>query len=292
MDSGAGPRPDSSPDPEPLPLTLDLLADLQAGLLDDATAARVRRRARNDPEAERILAGLDTVRRELARLGSEERSAPDVPATVTAAVGAALRTTPRPRGRPRPAATPAAPGAVGRARRRDQRCRGHGRPRCTHADPRSRTRVPVGTHGCPDDRGGDGTHRVPDVRRRTTRGTVRAPGSRPPRRPPAPRLLPHRSRLLPRPEVLGARQLSVSGRPAVLLLVPGGASGADRRGAGGADLQRRAHRSGRRNGSGPAVTSPTPHRRYTQDVNGNTAAYPGVYRTRLFALLPQAERLS
>ena len=34
------------------PLTVELLADLQAGLLDDESAARVRRRVRDDPEAE------------------------------------------------------------------------------------------------------------------------------------------------------------------------------------------------------------------------------------------------
>lgn len=32
-------------------LTVELLADLQAGLLDDETAAQVRRRIRTDPEA-------------------------------------------------------------------------------------------------------------------------------------------------------------------------------------------------------------------------------------------------
>ncbi|MGZ8803442.1 MAG: hypothetical protein ACXWZL_12760, partial [Mycobacterium sp.] len=71
-------------------------ADLQAGLLDDVTAARLRRQARTDPEAARMLAGLDFVRRGLAHLGSDERSAPDVPATVTARVGAALRSAPPP----------------------------------------------------------------------------------------------------------------------------------------------------------------------------------------------------
>ena len=96
MGSGGGPRPDSSPDPDPVPTTLDLLADLQAGLLDDATAARVRSRARSDPEAARMLARLDAVRRELADLGADEQTAPDVPEIVTAQVGAALRAAPRP----------------------------------------------------------------------------------------------------------------------------------------------------------------------------------------------------
>lgn len=87
MDDGAG----RDPDPETPELTPELLADLQAGLLDDATAARVRRRARSDPEAARILARLDAVRADLARLGADPRSAPEVPAEVTARVSAALR---------------------------------------------------------------------------------------------------------------------------------------------------------------------------------------------------------
>ena len=87
MDGHAGRDPDTDP-PE---LTAAVLADLQAGLLDDATAARVRRRARDDPEAARTLARFDAVRGELARLGSDASSAPDAPPDVTARVGAALR---------------------------------------------------------------------------------------------------------------------------------------------------------------------------------------------------------
>lgn len=99
MGSGAGSRPDSTPDPASLHITVELLADLQAGLLDDATAAEVRKRVRSDPEAAHMLAQLDSVRRELAQLGRPEvaeRIAPDVPATVTARVAAALRTASRP----------------------------------------------------------------------------------------------------------------------------------------------------------------------------------------------------
>ena len=119
MGGGAGPPMNSSHDP--LNITPELLADLQAGLLDDATAARVRSRARCDPEAVLMLARLDTVRRELARLGragspgdaadledrgdpgsqAAERFAPDVPASVTARVGAALRNAPHPASRAR-----------------------------------------------------------------------------------------------------------------------------------------------------------------------------------------------
>ena len=80
------------------PITPDLLADLQAGLLDDITAARLRQRIRTEPQAAHMLAGLDRVRRDLADLGSDESSAPVVPATVTARIGTALhaaRPTPR-----------------------------------------------------------------------------------------------------------------------------------------------------------------------------------------------------
>jgi hypothetical protein len=72
------------------PVTVDLLADLQAGLLDDRTAADVRRRARTDPEVARRLAILDRVRRDVAHLGVDAASAPDIPADVTARVGAAV----------------------------------------------------------------------------------------------------------------------------------------------------------------------------------------------------------
>jgi hypothetical protein len=81
------------------PLTPELLADLQAGLLDNATAARLRRRARSDPEAARVLAALDRVRRDLADLGADDSSAPDVPAEVTARIGAAVQHAPPPRHR-------------------------------------------------------------------------------------------------------------------------------------------------------------------------------------------------
>ena len=51
-------------------------------------------RARTDPEAARQLAALDRVRRDLAELGTDEASAADVPAAVTARVGAALQAVP------------------------------------------------------------------------------------------------------------------------------------------------------------------------------------------------------
>jgi hypothetical protein len=73
------------------PLTVELLADLQAGLLDDDSAARLRKRVREDPEAEKILQALNQVRCDVATLGADSASAPDVPPEVTARISAALR---------------------------------------------------------------------------------------------------------------------------------------------------------------------------------------------------------
>ena len=59
----------TSADPDPLldpPLTVELLADLQAGLLDDHTATRVRRRVRTDPPAAATLGALHRVRSDVA----------------------------------------------------------------------------------------------------------------------------------------------------------------------------------------------------------------------------------
>ncbi len=87
---------------EPEPITPELLADLQAGLLDDATAAALRQRVRTDSAAAGMLSALDRVRRDLADLGADQGTAPDVPAEVTARVGAALQAAPphRPGGQP------------------------------------------------------------------------------------------------------------------------------------------------------------------------------------------------
>ena len=83
--------PAGSADP---PLTVELLADLQAGLLDDHTAARVRRQVRADPDAEATLRALNRVRGDVAALSAEAAdpaSAPDPPPAVTARISAALR---------------------------------------------------------------------------------------------------------------------------------------------------------------------------------------------------------
>ncbi|HEY1841925.1 MAG TPA: hypothetical protein VGG53_17205 [Mycobacterium sp.] len=73
------------------PLTADALADLQAGLLDDDTAAHLRQRVRADPDARQTMDALNRVRREVAALGSDPSSAPDIDHTVVDRVGAALR---------------------------------------------------------------------------------------------------------------------------------------------------------------------------------------------------------
>jgi hypothetical protein len=78
-------------------LTVELLADLQAGLLDDDSAARVRKRVREDPEAEKILRALNQVRCYVAALGADPAAskAPDVPPEVAARISAALRSADR-----------------------------------------------------------------------------------------------------------------------------------------------------------------------------------------------------
>jgi hypothetical protein len=87
VDSAAGGQDDRFDGP----VTMDLLADLQAGLLDDRTAAGLRHRVRTDPDVARRLSTLERVRRDVADLGVDAASAPDIPADVTARVGSALR---------------------------------------------------------------------------------------------------------------------------------------------------------------------------------------------------------
>jgi hypothetical protein len=79
---------------DPVPVPLSVLADLQAGRLDDADAAAVRRRIRDDPDTALRKEVLDRVRSDLAQLGIDSGSAPEVPAEVTARVHDALRREP------------------------------------------------------------------------------------------------------------------------------------------------------------------------------------------------------
>jgi hypothetical protein len=69
------------------PLTVDLLADLQAGLLDDDAAARVRTRVGDDPQAAATLQALQQVRRDVAHAGAAHAARPPIrPARVIAGI--------------------------------------------------------------------------------------------------------------------------------------------------------------------------------------------------------------
>src|ERR1700738_4554922 len=82
------------------PLTVEALADLQAGLLDDA-AARLRKQVRADPDAQQTMDALNRVRRDIAALGTDASSAPDVAPGVVDGGAAALRAERPERSRPR-----------------------------------------------------------------------------------------------------------------------------------------------------------------------------------------------
>jgi hypothetical protein len=73
------------------PLTVDSLADLQAGLHDDDTAARLRKKVRTDPDAQQTANALNRVRGDVAALSSDGASAPEVDPAVVNRIGAALR---------------------------------------------------------------------------------------------------------------------------------------------------------------------------------------------------------
>lgn len=224
MGSGASPRPDSGPDRDAAHITPELLAALQAGLLDDATAARIRRHARADPEAARMLAQLNSVRRELAILGSDEQSAPDVPAAVTAQVGAALRAAPR----------PGASSTGGHAVSRPQLTRGQ-RAGLVVGVGALTTAIVVGVLILSRDPGpafptGPTASQITVERTASSAfplsdAELRAALARPPEL--GPLADPHRRASCltglgysPTLEVLGGRTLEVAGRPGVLLMVP------------------------------------------------------------------------
>lgn len=73
------------------PLTVDSLADLQAGLHDNNTAARLRNNVRTDPDAQQTMDALNRVRGDVAALSSDGSSAPEVDPAVVNRIGAALR---------------------------------------------------------------------------------------------------------------------------------------------------------------------------------------------------------
>ncbi|MFZ0719180.1 hypothetical protein [Mycobacterium sp.] len=73
------------------PLNVDSLASLQAGLHDDKTAARLRRKVRTDPDARQTMDALDRVRGDVAALSSAGSSAPEVDPAVVNRTRTALR---------------------------------------------------------------------------------------------------------------------------------------------------------------------------------------------------------
>ncbi len=73
------------------PLTPDLLADLQAGLLDDDEAAALRKRIRADPAAGQVLAALNRVRGDIAALNTDAAAGAEIPASAVDKVRAALQ---------------------------------------------------------------------------------------------------------------------------------------------------------------------------------------------------------
>lgn len=75
-------------DPAEAPLTLELLADLQAGVFDEQVAARLRRRVADDSQASTMLAALEATVTELRAL-PQQRSAP-MPDAVADRLDAAL----------------------------------------------------------------------------------------------------------------------------------------------------------------------------------------------------------
>src|ERR1700739_3227060 len=89
---GVGPGESDQYDPvgaDP-PLTVEALADLQAGLLDDATASRIRKQVRGDPAARQPMDELNRVRRDIANLGTDA-AAPDVAPEVVDGIATTLR---------------------------------------------------------------------------------------------------------------------------------------------------------------------------------------------------------
>jgi hypothetical protein len=81
------------------PLTVELLADLQAGLLDHADAAHVRWQIRVDPAAQHAMRALNQVRYDVAALATDAASAPDAPSGVVTSVQEALRSAVSPVGK-------------------------------------------------------------------------------------------------------------------------------------------------------------------------------------------------
>jgi hypothetical protein len=95
---------------------VEALADLQAGLLDDDTAARMRKRVRADQDARQTMDALNRVRLDIAELGTDAASAPDVAPEVVDGIAATLRAQ-QPDGSRRGAAHTLRPGRLPRSTR-------------------------------------------------------------------------------------------------------------------------------------------------------------------------------
>ncbi|MBO0882297.1 MAG: hypothetical protein J2P17_18555 [Mycobacterium sp.] len=76
-------------------VTVELLADLQAGLLDNDAAARLRNRVRTDPKAQQVVHALNRVRQEVGAVGTDLSTAPAVAPAAIDRIVAALRAAPR-----------------------------------------------------------------------------------------------------------------------------------------------------------------------------------------------------
>lgn len=86
---GHGPEgPSAAGDPAQAPLTLELLADLHAGVFDEQVAARLRRRVAADPQAGTMLEALDDTVTELRALPGQRTAR--MPDAVAARLEAAL----------------------------------------------------------------------------------------------------------------------------------------------------------------------------------------------------------
>ncbi|RKT84404.1 hypothetical protein SAMN05421805_103335 [Saccharopolyspora antimicrobica] len=92
--------------PQGPPWSLDLLADLHAGVLDEQTAEELRSQVQDDPEAREILAALDATSAELAELPPLT-----IPDDVSARIDAALENEVRAWAEQQQPAVPAAPAA-------------------------------------------------------------------------------------------------------------------------------------------------------------------------------------
>jgi hypothetical protein len=205
------------------PLTVELLADLQAGLLNDDEAARVRKQIRADPAAQEALRALNHVRRDLASLGGDSQSAPDIPPAVVARITAALRSAPVPARRSgavhalRPPSHPtrtvaAAAGVVAAVA-----AIGVGTAALVHSPPPTPSAPSTAQHITVSRPPATIPLSAPEILALLDSRPDYGPLSDPGRRASCLTGLGYSGST----EVLGARPVEVSGRPAVLLVLPG-----------------------------------------------------------------------